>query len=297
MAGKGGTRRRGMTGAFVDEPNKLTCNRRRGNARELGNVSACTRTSRGARDHGGRLRARPRSQAQGDLHRHVQRGRDRSGRHSLNDMVRLNVKKLTSDTVTVAKVAMVAAGIGGVAKATKQAGQANLVPAIEIVVATSKAQVPTDDDPSVFVEKLVRPYFAEGYSLNPSGRAVYEGQLIKCGTIKKGLFKVLKVKSAWTGKKVSKKSIPSDAKFGMVHAQTIITLAPFLKDKDLQATLKKTGYADIGGLMKELKKIRELVELPIRHPKLFTSIGVKHQRCAHARLQAQKDVDCPGHRK
>ena len=46
---------------------------------------------------------------------------------SLNDMVRLNLKKLTSDTVTVAKVAMVAAGIGGVAKANKRAAQANLV--------------------------------------------------------------------------------------------------------------------------------------------------------------------------
>ena len=38
------------------------------------------------------------------------------------------------------------------------------------------------------------------------------------------------------------------------------------------------GYEDIGGCDKELAKIRELVELPMRHPKVFTSVGVRPPR-------------------
>lgn len=35
------------------------------------------------------------------------------------------------------------------------------------------------------------------------------------------------------------------------------------------------GYDDIGGCRKQLAQIREMVELPLRHPKLFQNLGVK----------------------
>ncbi|KAF0899169.1 hypothetical protein E2562_013387 [Oryza meyeriana var. granulata] len=35
------------------------------------------------------------------------------------------------------------------------------------------------------------------------------------------------------------------------------------------------GYEDVGGVRKQLAQIRELVELPLRHPKLFQTLGVK----------------------
>ncbi|GLT56821.1 hypothetical protein SLA2020_298370 [Shorea laevis] len=35
------------------------------------------------------------------------------------------------------------------------------------------------------------------------------------------------------------------------------------------------GYNDVGGVRKQMTHIRELVELPLRHPQLFKSIGVK----------------------
>merc|ERR1712087_827149 len=38
------------------------------------------------------------------------------------------------------------------------------------------------------------------------------------------------------------------------------------------------GYDDIGGVLKQLANIRELVELPLRHPQLFKAIGVKPPR-------------------
>ena len=35
------------------------------------------------------------------------------------------------------------------------------------------------------------------------------------------------------------------------------------------------GYDDVGGVRKQMAQIRELVELPLRHPQLFKTIGVK----------------------
>lgn len=35
------------------------------------------------------------------------------------------------------------------------------------------------------------------------------------------------------------------------------------------------GYDDVGGVRKQLAQIRELVELPLRHPKLFQTLGVR----------------------
>ncbi|KAK9933725.1 hypothetical protein M0R45_020903 [Rubus argutus] len=40
-------------------------------------------------------------------------------------------------------------------------------------------------------------------------------------------------------------------------------------------TKKDLGYDDVGGMRKQMNQIRELVELPLKHPKLFKSIGVK----------------------
>ncbi len=193
----------------------------------------------------------------------------------LHDMARMNLKKKTSDSVVVNKVSLTEEKLG----AGRQGGT-NVAPAAQVVVATSNSQVShLDIDQSQFVDTLVRPYFAASLAKNASGRAVYEGALIRTtlpGHPQPVLFKIIKVKTAWTGKKLSKKSSPGDTKFGMVGPTTDLQLhSKKLKDKELKANLKQTGYADIGGLKKELKKIRELVELPIRHPKLFTSIGVK----------------------
>ncbi|URD98151.1 cell division cycle protein 48 [Musa troglodytarum] len=42
--------------------------------------------------------------------------------------------------------------------------------------------------------------------------------------------------------------------------------------------LDEVGYDDVGGIRKPMAQIRELVELPLRHPQLFKSIGVKPPR-------------------
>merc|ERR1712057_151494 len=42
--------------------------------------------------------------------------------------------------------------------------------------------------------------------------------------------------------------------------------------------LDDVGYDDIGGCKKAMAQIREMIELPLRHPTLFKSIGIKPPR-------------------
>ena len=45
--------------------------------------------------------------------------------------------------------------------------------------------------------------------------------------------------------------------------------------KEEQASIPKVTYEDIGGLEEEVKKVREMIELPLRHPELFERLGVE----------------------
>ena len=51
-----------------------------------------------------------------------------------------------------------------------------------------------------------------------------------------------------------------------------------IKREDEEAVLNEVGYDDIGGVRKQLAQIKEMVELPLRHPTLFKTIGVKPPR-------------------
>lgn len=48
-----------------------------------------------------------------------------------------------------------------------------------------------------------------------------------------------------------------------------------LNMQDEEESLNEVGYDDIGGVRKQLAQIKEMVELPLRHPALFKAIGVK----------------------
>jgi len=45
--------------------------------------------------------------------------------------------------------------------------------------------------------------------------------------------------------------------------------------KELSATVTGTSYDDVGGLEDEVKKVREMIELPLKHPELFERLGVE----------------------
>jgi transitional endoplasmic reticulum ATPase len=45
--------------------------------------------------------------------------------------------------------------------------------------------------------------------------------------------------------------------------------------KEEEAKVPKVDYEDIGGLGEEVRKVREMIELPLRHPELFERLGVE----------------------
>ena len=62
------------------------------------------------------------------------------------------------------------------------------------------------------------------------------------------------------------------------HALTFTPEGDPVKREDEESNLNDVGYDDIGGCRKQMAQIRELVELPLRHPQLFKSIGIKPPR-------------------
>ena len=63
------------------------------------------------------------------------------------------------------------------------------------------------------------------------------------------------------------------AKPVIVTENTIFKLGSLAKAVDV--SIPRITYDDLGGLRKEVQKIREMVELPMRHPELFEKIGVE----------------------
>lgn len=59
----------------------------------------------------------------------------------------------------------------------------------------------------------------------------------------------------------------------IVTEKTIFKLGSMTKAID--STIPRITYDDLGGLKNEVQKIREMVELPMRHPELFEKIGVE----------------------
>ncbi|HEU13064.1 MAG: CDC48 family AAA ATPase [Thermoplasmata archaeon] len=51
-----------------------------------------------------------------------------------------------------------------------------------------------------------------------------------------------------------------------------------VKEEPVEEYVSETGrvtYEDIGGLKEELQKVREMIELPLKHPELFERLGIK----------------------
>ncbi len=75
---------------------------------------------------------------------------------------------------------------------------------------------------------------------------------------------------------VSKISPNTDAVIMQETTQVIVSTKPV---KDVQQdSFQRIRYEDIGGLSVEIQKIREMIELPMRHPELFKRLGITPPR-------------------
>ena len=58
----------------------------------------------------------------------------------------------------------------------------------------------------------------------------------------------------------------------LVTNKTLFTITE--KDADLRG-MPHVSYEDIGGLRDEMQKVREMIELPLRHPEIFEKLGIE----------------------
>lgn len=108
-------------------------------------------------------------------------------------------------------------------------------------------------------ETYLKPYFQEAY------RPVHRGDLfVVRGGLRAIEFKVVEVDPA------PNCIVASDT---IIHCEG----APIKREEE-EESLSAVGYDDIGGCRKQLAQIKEMVELPLRHPSLFKAIGVKPPR-------------------
>lgn len=108
-------------------------------------------------------------------------------------------------------------------------------------------------------EVFLKPYFLEAY------RPVRKGDTF----LAKGASRSVEFKVVET----------DPAEYCIVAQDTVIhTEGEPIKREDEEANLADVGYDDIGGCRKQMAQIREMVELPLRHPQLFKSIGIKPPR-------------------
>jgi len=107
-------------------------------------------------------------------------------------------------------------------------------------------------------ELFLKPYFLEAY------RPVRKGDtFLVRGSMRAVEFKVVET---------------DPAEFCIVAPDTVIHCEGEPIKREDEDRLDEVGYDDIGGVRKQLQLIREAVELPLRHPKLFQNIGVKPPR-------------------
>ncbi|KAJ8283500.1 hypothetical protein COCON_G00023500 [Conger conger] len=108
-------------------------------------------------------------------------------------------------------------------------------------------------------EVFLKPYFLEAY------RPVHKGDIFLVrGGMRAVEFKVVET---------------DPSPHCIVAPDTIIHCeGEPIKREDEEESLNDIGYDDIGGCRKQLAQIKEMVELPLRHPGLFKAIGVKPPR-------------------
>lgn len=105
-------------------------------------------------------------------------------------------------------------------------------------------------------ETYLKPYFMNAY------RPVRKGDLF---VVRSGM------------RPVEFKVVETDPEpYCIVAPETIIHCeGEPIKREDEERRLEEIGYEDVGGVRKQLASIREMVELPLRHPQLFKNLGVK----------------------
>ena len=164
------------------------------------------------------------------------------------------------------------AGIGEIIKVTK----AKVVEAKKVTIAPQRKGIVIRANPVIFKQGLL-------------GRAVIKGDIVSLGGTRKrrstlstnpefgdDIFNMLDESLMGFGLGDLKFIvIDADPKSAVIITEnTDVKFNPEAVDVVEERALEVT-YEDIGGLQDEISKIREMVELPLKHPEIFEALGIE----------------------
>jgi transitional endoplasmic reticulum ATPase len=66
----------------------------------------------------------------------------------------------------------------------------------------------------------------------------------------------------------------SSEDYGIITSDTEIVYNEEPLSRDEDDRINEVGYHDVGGCRRQLSQIRELIELPLRHPQVFRTLGI-----------------------
>ena len=114
--------------------------------------------------------------------------------------------------------------------------------------------------------------FAPTEPLRIMGGEEYLGQILEGRSVTRGDVVQINVMGRKIDLVVINFAPTADAAIVNRKTEVKISEKPVKED---QASVPKVTYEDIGGLEEEVKKVREMIELPLRHPELFERLGVE----------------------
>ena len=142
--------------------------------------------------------------------------------------------------------------------------RANLVTGIDTKVQVSRAEARAARKVVLAPTRQIRLMGGPQYLLRMlDGRAVVKGEMLRVEMINNSLS--LAVVSTLPAGPV------------LVTQETIISITRETLE-ELALHVRDISYEDIGGLSREIREIREMIEVPLRHPELFQKLGVNPPR-------------------
>src|SRR3990172_7997318 len=122
----------------------------------------------------------------------------------------------------------------------------------------------------------------EGTSIQFGGEAeeMVKRQIMKRSIIKGDIIPVMSTMAhPFLGRVVTGQTIPLIAIEADPEGIILITETTEIKLREKPVVLEVTGtgvtYEDIGGLSDEIQRLREMIELPMKHPEIFEKLGIE----------------------
>jgi transitional endoplasmic reticulum ATPase len=153
--------------------------------------------------------------------------------------------------------------------------KAEVHPAKKVTIAPTKKGIMIKAHPQFFKQGLLGKAMVKGdlVSLGRSGR-----RRVNYGPGLEDVFSALENQFAGFGfgdlKFVVVETMPKK-EIIVVTSDTEVEFNPEAVEINEEAVSLGINYEDIGGLSDEIKKIREMVELPLKHPEIFSKLGIE----------------------